>query len=152
MSIFYCWLGFQGVFVRDRENKRLAVLCWHFGAVWKWERSRSDVVISPFMGKSNVSAWMSITKHTGTHPTYSVHSLDTCRAFVVAIVGQKVEDNLLLPYSQIYLQWNEESSGLKVTKIPNLCISLSFPSFQAIILITTQHNELILNYIMGSHL
>lgn len=52
---FAYWLGFQGMFVREGENKRLTVLCWHCGAVWKWEQSRSDVVIPPFMGKKAMS-------------------------------------------------------------------------------------------------
>lgn len=101
-SVFYYWLGFQGVFMRKRENKRLTVLCWHFGAVWKWEWSRSDIVISPFTGKSNVSGWMDITKHTVIHPnTVCTPWILTWILFVVGIVGKKVEDNLLLPHPQI---------------------------------------------------
>ena len=47
---------------------------------------------SSFYGqKSNVSAWMSIAKHTGTHPRHSMHSLDTHHVFAVTTVGQKAE-------------------------------------------------------------
>ena len=86
---------------------------------------------SSFYGqKSNVSAWMSITKHTGTHPRYSMHSLDTHHVFAVTTVGQKAERQTWLSspksttLNEMNKTWDLKRKNSWLTNIPFI-----FPSF-----------------------
>ena len=86
---------------------------------------------SSFYGqKSNVSAWMSITKHTGTHPRHSMHSPDTHHVFAVTTVGQKAERQSWLSspkpttINEMNKTWNLKRKNSWLMYIPFI-----FPSF-----------------------
>lgn len=112
------------------------------------------------MGKNNVSAWMSTTKHTGTHPRHSMHSWSAHCEFWYCCCMTKGSRQFLLQIS--YPSEMNKTSDLR-GKIPWLtCIFLSFSSpFQAIIPVTTHHNNELLkikmiqikqNFSVPSHL
>lgn len=85
---------------------------------------------------------MSTTKHTGTHPRHSMHSWSTHCEFWYCCCMTKGSRQFLLPFSQIsYPSEMNKTSDLRGKNSLNYrYLSFSSP-FQAIIPVTTHHNN-----------